>query len=267
MEMIKLKKEIERLVTIMETLRGPDGCPWDKEQDYYSLQPYILEEAYEVIETLQEKNITNLKEELGDLLLQVVFQAQIGREKNEFDLIEVIQGINEKLIRRHPHVFSDKKIDKVKEVLSTWKEIKKEEKEEKDEENSQQSILDDISGHLPALLQGYEVQKKAAEVGFDWEKVNEVILKVEEELEEVKEVINKDNSKRIEEEIGDLLFAVVNLTRFLQINPEIALISSILKFKERFKFIENKVESSDKGFEDFSLEELDKYWEEAKLLE
>ncbi|MFW6389687.1 MAG: nucleoside triphosphate pyrophosphohydrolase [Halanaerobiales bacterium] len=248
MKMDKLKEEIERLVKIMETLRGPDGCPWDKEQDYYSLQPYILEEAYEVIETLQQENIEDLKEELGDLLLQVVFEAQIGREKKDFNLVDIIININEKLIRRHPHVFADKKIDKVKEVLTTWEEIKNEEKKD---QKSSNSILEEVSNHLPALIESYEIQKKAAEVGFDWEEVEQVIKKVDEENQELKEAIKENDREQIENEIGDLLFAVVNLTRFFEINPEIALVSSILKFKKRFKYIEKKLYNQKKILRNF----------------
>jgi tetrapyrrole methylase family protein/MazG family protein len=265
MEMDILKKETERLVNIMKKLRGPNGCPWDKKQDYYSLQPYILEEAYEVVEALQNDNLDEIKEELGDLLLQVVFQAQIGEEKEDFDLADIMFLISEKMIRRHPHVFADKKINKVSEVMSTWKEIKEEEKQGQVQENK--SLMDIVSQSQPALNQSYEIQAEAAKVGFDWDKVEDVIMKIEEELEELKTVVRDNNESEIKAEAGDLLFAVVNLTRFYKINPELALISSIVKFKERFKYIEKQVDDSKKSFKEFSLEELDNFWEESKKIE
>ena len=267
MEMKTLKTEMERLVEIMKELRGPDGCPWDKKQDYYSLQPYILEEAYEVVETLQQDDINSLKEELGDLLLQVVFQAQIGNECGDFDLAEIITLIGDKLIRRHPHVFADKEIDQVSEVMSTWEDIKKKEKQnQKQSQQEPDSLLNDISKSQPALNQGYEIQAKAAQVGFDWDRVEDVIFKIEEELEELKEAVNNNDHNNIKEETGDLLFAVVNLTRYYEIDPELALLSSLTKFKERFKYIEKQVRKSDRNFKDFSLKELDFFWEEYKRI-
>ncbi len=261
MNYTELNREVIRLVKIMEKLRGPDGCPWDRRQDYYTLKPYIIEEAYEVVEALEKKDVTLLKEELGDLLLQVVFQSQIGRERNEFDLTDIFAGISEKMIRRHPHVFGNKKVDNVAQVMINWHDIKKEEKDDKDE---QESLLDELSRNLPALNQAYEVQKKAAEVGFDWDRIIDVIHKIEEELAEVKEAINNNDREEIKDEIGDLLFAVVNLARFKKIDPETALLGTIVKFKERFKYIEKTVGESGKKLTDLSLIELDKIWEESK---
>lgn len=262
MDKEKMAEELNCLVDIMEALRGPNGCPWDKKQDYNSLEPYIIEEAYEVIEALQRKDITALKEELGDLLLQVVFQAQIGKERNDFTLIDVFEGINNKLIRRHPHVFQEKKLSSVNEVKHVWEEIKKEEKVKLGKRK--ESILDDVSQSQTALNQADEVQNKAAEIGFDWSDIKDVIYKIKEELSEVTIAIGENDKIAITEEIGDLLFAVVNLARFSQVNSELALLKTILKFKDRFRYIEEKVKDKGAVLEELDLDELDEYWEEAK---
>ncbi|MCF8000412.1 MAG: nucleoside triphosphate pyrophosphohydrolase [Halanaerobiales bacterium] len=254
------KSEFEKLLDVMEKLRGPEGCPWDKKQDFYSLKPYIIEEAYEVVEALEKDDMGLLKEELGDLLLQVIFQSQIGKEKELFDINDVIKGIVAKLIRRHPHVFGKEKIETASEVKKTWEEIKKKERTNK----KGTSILSGVSKSQPALNQAFEIQQKAAEVGFDWEEIDDVILKIEEEIEELKEVVQKKNKDRIEDELGDLLFAVVNLSRFSNINPEIALLRTINKFKKRFDHIENMAEKNNEDINQLSLEELDNYWNEAK---
>ena len=260
MEAKKFNSEFDKLLYIMEKLRSPDGCPWDRKQDFYSLKPYIIEEAYEVVEALEKKDIELLKEELGDLLLQVIFQAQIGKEEELFDIDDVIKGIIAKLIRRHPHVFGDEKIETAQEVRKTWEEIKKKERISKKEA----SILDGVSKIQPSLNQAFEIQHKAAEVGFDWDKIQDVLLKIEEEVEELKDVIHKDNIDRVEDEIGDLLFAVVNLSRFKDINPEIALLRTINKFKKRFNYIEESIKKRDADIKQMSLEELDNFWNEAK---
>lgn len=279
-----LIEELEQLLKIMEKLRSPEGCPWDKEQDYYSLKPCIIEEAYEVVEALENKDISSLKKELGDLLLQVVFQAQIGKEKGDFNLSEVISSLNKKLIRRHPHVFADKEVNKVSEVIKNWEQIKREEKildgkeikansssknyntEKKSSEKNEgfESLLNDISYSRPALNQAYEVQKQAAKVGFDWDRPRQVLEKIEEEIDELKQALVNNEQKQIKNEVGDLFFSLVNLTRFYQINPELAVFSSIVKFKNRFEFIEKKVKDSNKEFKNFSLEELDRFWIESK---
>jgi len=279
-----LIEELEQLLKIMEKLRSPEGCPWDKEQDYYSLKPCIIEEAYEVVEALENKDISSLKKELGDLLLQVVFQAQIGKEKGDFNLGEVISLLNKKLIRRHPHVFADKEVNKVSEVMKNWEQIKREEKildekeikansssenyntEKKSSEKNKsfESLLNDISYSRPALNQAYEVQKQAAKVGFDWDRPRQVLEKIEEEIDELKQALVNNEQKQIKNEVGDLFFSLVNLTRFYQINPEVAVFSSIVKFKNRFEFIEKKVKDSNKEFKNFSLEELDRFWIESK---
>ena len=270
--------ELDKLIEIMAVLRGPNGCPWDKKQDYYSIKGNILEEAYEVVEALEKNNISEFKEELGDLLLQVVFESQIAYEKNDFDLGDVVQILREKLIRRHPHVFAETEVSGSEEVLRNWEKIKEDEKLEE-----QNSLLDKFNQGQSALNQAYDIQKIAAQVGFDWDNMKPVLDKIEEELSECKEIIEadpdnnllnninsnhySDNKEKLEMEIGDLLFAVVNLARFNKINPEVALLKTIFKFKGRFKFMEKKIKSEEKEFEDFELEELDKLWEQAKTAE
>src|SRR6056297_3025614 len=250
----------------MSVLRGPDGCPWDKKQDYYSIKENIIEEAYEVVEALERKDIEAFKEELGDLLLQVVFESQMAYEEGDFDLGDVSRVLREKLIRRHPHVFAEVEVENSAEVLHNWNEIKKGEKEDLSE-----SLMDKLNQGQSALNQANEIQKIAAEVGFDWDNIDPVFRKIEEEFNECKEVLIKSKNKEdsgkdlLEEEIGDLLFAVVNLARFKDINPEIALLKTVLKFKSRFQYIESAVKSEDSNFEDYTLNELDKFWEEAKL--
>ena len=254
-----LSEEMIKLVKIMEKLRGEDGCPWDKKQNYYSLKSYILEEAYEVVEALENKDIKHLKEELGDLLLQVIFESQIAKEQKDFDLIDVIKNINKKLIKRHPHVFTDLEINDAAEVKKTWNKIKEEEKEQK------LNIIDNYDKGQPSLNQAYEIQKKAREVGFDWDKSISVIEKLEEELAEIKEAVKNDDKEEIKNEIGDIIFSAVNLSRFYNINPELAVFSTISKFKKRFKFMEKKAKKNNEIFSELSLEEMEKYWDKSKL--
>jgi MazG family protein len=268
-------EELDKLIEVMAVLRGPDGCPWDKKQDYYSIKENIIEEAYEVVEALEKNDIEAFKEELGDLLLQVVFESQMAYEKGDFDLADVAKVLREKLIRRHPHVFAEVDVDGSEEVLRNWERIKQEEKEEKNQLNS---LLDKFNQGQSALNQAYDIQKIAAKVGFDWDDLEPVLAKIEEELGECKEIIgaNPDNTlftkeslgaeaqEELESEIGDLLFAVVNLARFKNINPELALLKTILKFKNRFKFIEQRIVNEKTVFEDYNLEELDQIWNEAK---
>ena len=260
MDYDKLSEEIINLVKVMEKLRGPEGCPWDKKQDYYSLKKYILEEAYEVVEALEEKDVVHLKEELGDLLLQVIFEAQIAREIGDFDLKDVVENIQEKLIKRHPHVFSDMKIDTAEEVKITWDNIKKKEREET-------NIIDSYDKGQPALNQAYEIQNQAKKVGFDWDESISVIEKMEEELKEIKEAIKNEDENEIKDEIGDMIFSVVNLSRFYEINPELALLSTIKKFNKRFKYMEQKAQKDNENFAELSLEEMENYWEKSKQAE
>ena len=254
-----LTKEVIKLVKIMEKLRGKDGCPWDKKQDYYSLKSYILEEAYEVVGALENKDIKHLEKELGDLLLQVIFESQIAREEKDFDLIDVVENINNKLIKRHPHVFADLKLNSAKEVKKTWDKIKEDEKE------SSHNKIENYDKGQPSLNQAYEIQENAKEVGFDWNESISVIEKLEEELAEIKEAVKNDNKDQIKNEIGDIIFSAVNLSRFYNINPELSVFSTILKFKKRFKFMEKEAEKNNEIFSELSLEEMENYWNKSKL--
>ncbi|MEG1451071.1 MAG: nucleoside triphosphate pyrophosphohydrolase [Cetobacterium sp.] len=248
-------EKFENFVNLIKQLRSPEGCPWDREQTLETLKPHLLEETYEVLEAMSEGG-DNLKSELGDLLLQIVFQANISEEKNEFSIEDVIDSISEKMIRRHPHVFEDKNIaSNSSEVLINWERIKSEEKEHE----NRKSILDGIPTSFPALLRAEKLQKKASKVGFDWPEIHGVIDKVEEEIEELRDEIVSNNLEKAQEELGDLLFALVNLARHLNINPEICLNKASDKFDKRFRYVESHCD-----FEKASLEEMDNLWDEAK---
>lgn len=248
-------REFYKLVEIMKKLRGPEGCPWDKEQDLESLKPYLLEEAYEVLEVMDVGGEL-LKSELGDLLLQIVFQSNICEEKGEFDIDDVIRGLCEKLIRRHPHVFrEDIKVSTSEEVMINWEKIKKEESEHRD----RKSILDGIPKYMPALMKAEKIQKKVAKVGFQWEDVNGVLDKVEEEIKEFREALMDNNKKEMQEELGDMFFSLVNLARYLDINSQEALNKTIKKFESRFRYVEENCD-----IDSSSLEEMDSLWQEAK---
>lgn len=254
-------KEFSKLRDIIAVLRGPNGCPWDKEQTHESLKKYLIEETYEVIEAINSGDIDHLIEELGDVLLQVMLHAQIGEDEGYFAIEDVIEVLSEKMIRRHPHVFGDLKAENAEEVVRNWQEIKQEEKGK-----TKGSLLDGISMSLPNLLRAYELQKKAAKVGFDWQEIGPALAKVKEELEEFEhELAQKEAGLFLaKKEFGDLLFAFVNVARFLDIHPEEALFETNEKFIRRFRFIEEKVQESQKPFEAYSLEELDRFWDEAK---
>ncbi|ABB15258.1 nucleoside triphosphate pyrophosphohydrolase [Carboxydothermus hydrogenoformans] len=255
----KMREEIfsvEKLGEIMEVLRGEQGCPWDREQTHRSLLPYVLEEAYEVAEAIEEEDPEKLKEELGDLLLQVVFHAQIAREEGEFTFKEVVEGICEKLIRRHPHVFASVEVDDSEEVKINWEMIKQQEKGKK-------SVIEGVAKTLPALKKAQKVGEKAAKVGFDWEKAEEVFAKIEEELEELRASL-KEGTSRQEEELGDLLFSVVNLARKLGLEAEEALNKTTSKFVKRFMKMEEMVKERGQNLQDLTLSELDELWNKAK---
>lgn len=255
-----MSKRFNNLLKIMSRLRGKKGCPWDKEQTRESLKPFIIEEAYEVIEAIDEKSPEKLKEELGDLLLQVVFHAQLAKEKKEFDMEDILTTLEEKLIRRHPHVFGDVSYEDAKEILVQWEKIKKEEKANIERE----SMLDSVPKELPALLRAHRLQDKASRVGFDWKHIDDVFAKVEEEIKEFKGAVKEKKADEIEDELGDIFFALVNVARFLEINPEDALRKTISKFISRFRYIEEKAKEAKKELSDMTLEEMDKFWEEAK---
>jgi len=254
----------EELVQVMKILHGPDGCPWDREQTHESLKPYLIEEAYEVIEAIDSGSDEHLIEELGDVLLQVVFHAEIADREGRFTIEDVIRVIIEKLKRRHPHVFGDAVVSDSGQVIKNWEEIKRREKREKKEGGS---VLDGLPGSLPALIKARRIQEKVSRVGFDWERTEEVMLKVEEELRELKEASRKNDREAIEEELGDLLFAVANLARFVSLCPEDALKKTIDKFRKRFQYIERELPKRGKKLGEASLEEMDKLWEEVKKKE
>jgi tetrapyrrole methylase family protein/MazG family protein len=252
-------KNIARLVKIVARLRGPGGCPWDREQTHETIRHNLIEECYEALDALDDGKMDAFKDELGDLLLQVVFHAQMASEDGTFDFDAVAKAISEKLVRRHPHVFGKAKADDSAAVLQQWEAIKKSEK-------SAASIvhLEDLPKHLPALLKADKVQRKVARVGFDWKHVNDVVAKVEEELRELKGALASKDRKQFEEELGDLLFASVNLARFENLQAEELLNRTIAKFVKRFQKIEKAVHASGRRLEDCTLEELDALWESAK---
>lgn len=257
------KKDFQDLLDIIETLRNPGGCPWDREQTHESLKSALIEECYEVIDAIENEDEDALIEELGDVLLQVVFHASIGKEDGYFDIMDVIGAISDKMINRHPHVFGNGEADNSEQVVANWDEIKKEEKgiETLTEE------MKNIAKSLPATTRAYKVQKKAKKVGFDWDDINCAMDKVKEELNEIKDVYNCEDKSIIEGEVGDLLFACINVARFLEVDGELALDKTIKKFINRFSYIESEAIKNNKSLKDMTLEEMDKLWEEAKSSE
>ncbi len=249
-------KEFYRLVEIMDVLRGENGCPWDKKQTMETLKLTFLEETYEVLEAME--NIDDeLCSELGDLLLHIVFQAKIAKEEGKFDIDDVARKVNEKLIRRHPHIFSDVKVEDAEDVARNWEEIKRGEKEHQ----NRKSILDGIPKGMPELLKAHKIQKKVGAYGFEWEHLEEVYDKIEEELREVQEAVKNKDRENLEEEIGDLLFSVVNYSRRLDINPSEALRKTNEKFTKRFNYIEENCD-----IKTANLEEMDALWEKSKKI-
>jgi tetrapyrrole methylase family protein/MazG family protein len=248
------------LLKVMDTLRGEDGCPWDMEQSHESLKRYLIEECYEVLEAIDENNDEMLVEELGDVLLQVVFHAQIGKEDGYFNINDIIKAITNKMILRHPHVFGDVKVKGSEEVLTNWEDIKGKEKNF----SSYTDTLKHVAKNLPGLIRAEKVQGKAAKVGFDWNNADPALEKVLEELEEVKDVYKTNNRAKIQEEVGDLIFAAVNVARLLDIDPEFAVNYTIDKFIKRFQFIEESAGKKGLDLKDMTLDEMDQLWNEAK---
>lgn len=264
-----MAEKFDELVSVMERLRAPGGCPWDREQTYESLGQYLLEETYEAFEAIQEAaqtgDTTNLREELGDVLLQVVFHSTIARERGDFTIEEVAAGVAEKLVLRHPHVFEDKKLETADDVLNNWDELKKEERRRSGKtEKKLESVLDEVPIVFPALIEANKLTKKASKVGFDWERAEQVFEKIEEEILELKTAAGAESKPGTEEEIGDLLFAVVNLARKLGVEPENALKKTNRKFRKRFAFIERELKAAGKTLEASSLTEMDGLWNESK---
>ena len=249
------------LVKIMARLRGEGGCPWDREQTPETIKPYLIEETYEVLEAIDEQDPEKLKEELGDLMLQVVFHARMAEETGAFAIGDVLAAINDKLIRRHPHVFGDRKAETAQEVLFNWEQIKQTERRP---EKGQASLLDGVPREMPALLRAHRLQEKASRVGFDWKEAQEVFRKVEEELAELRAAMEGQAEDRVEAELGDLLFALVNLSRFLAVNPEEALRKTIARFIARFRYIEEELARRGRSLRQATLEEMDALWAEAK---
>lgn len=257
-------KNTQRLLQVMRQLRDPDtGCSWDKKQNFSSLTPYLLEEAYEVVDAIERDDMQDLKSELGDLLFQVVFHSQLAEEQNLFNFEQVAESIADKLVRRHPHVFSDVVYADEQQQKQAWEAFKASERKAKEAENH--TILSGVAKNLPALVQCRKIQDRAANHGFDWPEVEPVYDKVLEELEEVKEAWESGDQEHIEEEIGDLLLVAVNLARHMQVEPEQALKKSTQKFTRRFEYIEQKVALSGRDVKACELEELDRLWDEAKI--
>ncbi len=249
------------LLKIMEKLRSPDGCMWDREQSHESLKKNLIEESYEVIEAIEEKNMSELKEELGDLLLQVVFHSQIGKEEGSFNINDVLRLIIKKLYRRHPHVFGGQKVKNSGEVLANWEDIKKKERKEKN--NKTDSIFSNIPKILPALHYAFEIQRRAARLGFDWDNTGDVFKKIKEEVGELETEIN-GSKNNIEEELGDLLFSIVNFSRQKNIDCELSLRNTCKKFIERFDYMEKYAKEHNLDFKSMPLNEKDKLWNIAK---
>ena len=251
--------ELEKLLLLMAHLRGPEGCPWDREQTMSSLRPFILEEAYELVEAINGGETEPIREELGDLLLEVVFVNQIAAEQKLFGMDEVIRGIHDKLVRRHPHVFETGRVSSAGRALERWEEIKEREKEKKD------SVLDGVPRSLAALARAQKISSRAAKAGFDWKSAEEVKAKIEEEMEELKGAVASGSAAAVEEEVGDILFALVNLARHLEVDAEVALSAAIEKFSERFRYLESALQGQGRSVNDADMEELDRLWEKAKI--
>ncbi|MBI2080261.1 MAG: nucleoside triphosphate pyrophosphohydrolase [candidate division NC10 bacterium] len=252
------------LTAIMARLRGPGGCPWDREQTSSSIAPYLLEETYEVLEAIREGKPTRLREELGDVLLQVVFHAEMAAEAGQFTIADVLRGVSDKLVRRHPHVFGDAEAKTAAEVLVRWEAIKQHERESGGEPAS---ALAGVPRSLPALLRAHRLQEKASRAGFDWPALEGVLAKVEEEWRELKAALEGGQPARVESELGDLLFGLVNLSRFAGVNPEMALTAATERFIRRFHHIEAVLARRGKTPRESTLDEMDLLWEEAKRRE
>jgi len=253
----------DRLVDVVAMLRSDNGCPWDLAQTHESLKADLIEEAYELIEAIDAKVPKKICDELGDLLMQVMLHSQIATDRNEFSVDEVIENLTEKLVRRHPHVFGSVVATDENEVLENWEEIKRGEEGNKDRKSS----LDGIPHSLPSLQRAEKIQKRASRAGFDWDQTEDVLPKLQEEIDEIEESIRNDDITEIEMEIGDLLFSVVNLCRFLNVQPEEALRKSTRKFADRFQRMETTLERTNKTFKDYDLSTLDQIWEQVKQQE
>lgn len=268
--------QLDDLLHLMARLRDPQhGCPWDLRQDYASIVPHTLEEAYEVADAIAKQDFPQVRDELGDLLFQVVYYSQLGREDGHFDFAQVVDGITRKLVRRHPHVFPDgdlhgpldlPRLDEAT-IKRRWEEIKAEERAEKAMAPEQLSLLDDVPAALPALSRAAKLQKRAANVGFDWADATPVVAKIQEELDEVRDAMANGQAAQVAEEVGDLLFVMVNLARHLHVDAEDALRQANTKFERRFRYIEEALKAQGRTPQEASLEEMDAFWDAAKVEE
>ncbi len=255
------EQDFQNLLKIIKKLRSPDGCLWDISQKKEDVGRYLIEEAYEVIDAIDSGSPKGLKEELGDLLFQILFLARISEENGQFDISDVIKEISQKMIRRHPHVFENKKVKDIEDIKSNWEDIKK---QEKDIQDKDQSLFSQIPKFLPSLLMAQKITKEASKVGFDWENVDGVLKKIEEELGEFKAALRSKEKEKLKDEIGDIIFSVVNLSRFVEVSADEALRSSIKKFTERFSYIEEKSKEQGKTLSETTLEEMEQLWNESK---
>ena len=256
------KRSFDDLVKLMTTLRAPGGCPWDRKQTLESLKPFVIEEAYEVVDAIDRDNRAALLEEVGDFLLEAVFITEITREEGSFDIYDSITAIHDKLVRRHPHVFGDVEAKDAEQVLVNWEKLKSEERKKENK-----GVLSGVPASLPALLKAARLTEKAARVGFDWRGTDEVFHKVDEEIGELREAIASGDKTNMHDEIGDLLFTIANIARKLDVNAEEALQSTNRKFTRRFESMESKVHAGGRNLDQLSLEEMDALWDEAKAAE
>ena len=257
----KCDEHLKKLTAILDRLRGPDGCLWDRRQKKEDVGKYLIEEAYEVIDAIEDGSYDDIREELGDVLFQILFLAKIAEEEKRFDINGVIDEIAEKMVRRHPHVFGNSKVKNVGEIKANWQDIKM---QEEGKRYRNESILDGIPRSLPALLRAEKVTRRASKVGFDWPDMTGVLDKIEEELDEFRKALESGRQNAVKEEIGDILFSLVNLSRFANVDPDGALRSSTKKFTNRFNYIENKLKEQGRTLSDASLEEMDILWEQSK---
>ncbi len=257
-----MKRSFDDLVRLMTRLRGPDGCPWDRKQTLPDLKAYVIEESYEVVEAIDQNDRAALAEELGDMMLQAVFIAEITREEGSFDIYDAITAIHDKLVRRHPHVFGDVEANDAEQVLVNWEKLKQDERKAENK-----SILSGVPQAMPALLKASRLTEKAARVGFDWRRTDDVFDKIDEELGELREAVAEGDQEHIHEEIGDLLFTIANIARKVNVNPEEALQSTNRKFMRRFESMESRVRERDQNLDQLELEEMDRLWDEAKAAE
>ena len=256
------RRTFDELVKLMTTLRGPDGCPWDRKQTLADLKPFVIEEAYEVVDAIDHDDRRALREEVGDLLMEALFIAEITREEGAFDIYDSITAIHDKLVRRHPHVFADVEVEDADQVIVNWEKLKNEERKAENK-----SVLSGVPAALPALLKASRLTEKAARVGFDWRRTEDLFAKTEEEIAELKRAVAESDTANIAEEIGDLLFTIANVARKLDVNPEEALQSTNRKFTRRYEAMETAVRATDRNLDQLTLEEMDRLWDEAKAAE